>query len=354
MEVWEKATEDINERAPMDASTCWHTSRLWIRAEAEKAIVDSTLTTLMVSIGCGFAGTFAFTHFDMMLSGFVVLSVTGVTCCLAFFMCVMMAWPFGAVEVLGLIVFVGYSITYSLHIAHKYGEHTKDSENMHSIYTRRYKAVRYALDQMSGAVTGSAITTLGSSFFLFFCAMAIFVKLAAVLFAVTFFAGLFALVAMPAALLVAGPVGFCGCGGIRSWIRSESFDYDVEENAGRDRELPSPMGGQGSSGSSGSGGFDARSSGGVGGFDARSGGGVGGLPESTPESNHATSMNIVKSEVFAGMHTSAQRGMVTPNSSPGIRSLVAGAAGPPGPPMILSQSWGGPTAYGSRPGQRAE
>ena len=31
-----------------------------------------------------------------------------------------MAWAVGVLEVLGLIVFVGYSITYTLHVAHKH------------------------------------------------------------------------------------------------------------------------------------------------------------------------------------------------------------------------------------------
>ena len=33
---------------------------------------------------------------------------------------VLMAWAVGVLEVLGLIVFVGYSITYTLHVAHKH------------------------------------------------------------------------------------------------------------------------------------------------------------------------------------------------------------------------------------------
>ena len=49
----------------------------------------------------------------------VVLNVVGVTICLAWFMICLMGWAVGVLEVLGLIVFVGYSITYSLHIAHK-------------------------------------------------------------------------------------------------------------------------------------------------------------------------------------------------------------------------------------------
>jgi len=333
MKKWEQATTLLNDNAPMDASTCWHTSRLWIRAEAEQAIVDSTVNTLMVSFGCGFLGTFCFTRFDALLSGFVVLAVIGVTSCLAFFMCVVMSWSFGAVEVLGLIVFVGYSITYSLHIAHSYGEHTKSTDGLYSIYTRRRKAVRHAMEQMGSAVVGSALTTLGSSFFLFFCTMAIFVKLASVLFAVTFFACIFALVALPSALLVVGPVGTCGCGGARSWSRNESFDYDVEEHSGPEPSSP-PGFILSSSGRSG-GGFSVGDETGVHERDLCSANPYNATDQVTSHlSGHSVGGASHKSEVFI----SAQVPQVTPNSSTGFPPIEA--AGPPGPPVISAAGAG--------------
>jgi hypothetical protein len=224
----------------------------------------------------------------------------------------MMQWSFGAVEVLGLIVFVGYSITYSLHIAHKYGEHVKSTDGMHSIHTRRHMAVHHALKQMSSAVTGSAITTLGSSFFLFFCTMAISVKLAAVLFAVTFFAGVFALVVLPSALLVLGPVGTCGCGAISAYMEHEPFGYDVEEPDGH-----APSGVQ-ESGTSGS-------------FVASCG---------SLTQNHTDDCDAMaprKSEVFKSAQPSGM-------ASPVIRSLTT-TGHAPGPSTINRLSLGpGPTA----------
>jgi hypothetical protein len=328
MQKWDATVQAVNEQAPMDASGAWHTSRLWIRAEAEKAIVDSTVATLLVSIGCGFLGTFCFTHFDMLLSAFVVASVGGVTACLAFFMCVMMSWPFGAVEVLGLIVFVGYSITYSLHIAHQYGMHTKATEGIGGLNTRRQKAVHHALEKMSSAVAGSALTTLGSSFFLFFCTMAIFVKLASVLFAVTFFACLFALVALPSALLVAGPIGFCGCGAVRSWMRGERVDYDATEASVLDPDglhvgsTPGAPSGSSVADVRGTGGFDGRR--GSGSPMSADGGAISFGDLTQPAIGEA------KSEVFISTP------MITPASSPGIRPLMAHSAGAPGPPIMAS------------------
>eukprot|EP00913_Durusdinium_trenchii_P022145 g20806.t1 len=231
MEEWDKEVEEINQNAPVDAccmhvqscpprsllpfssiqelGTTWHTSSLWLRAEAERAIVNSTVLTMVVSAACGFLGALFFTHGDLLLSWMVVLNVMGVTISLAWFMVVFMGWAIGVLEILGLIVFVGYSITYSLHIAHKYQEHTLTaaSAQLGSLYERRREAVLYALNCMSSSILGSAITTLGSSFFLFFCQLVIFVKLATVLSSVTFFACLFATVAFPAALLCIGPVG---------------------------------------------------------------------------------------------------------------------------------------------------
>lgn len=210
MQEWDNVVDEINQNAPPELGSTWHTSSLWIRAEAELAIVNSTVLTMLVSAICGFLGALFFTHWDPFLSLMVVVNVIGVTLALAWFMMVLMGWAVGVLEVLGLIVFVGYSITYTLHIAHKYQEHILSSESIQlgrRTRERRTLAVSYALRSMSGSIVGSAITTLGSSFFLFFCQLVIFVKLATVLFSVTFFACVFATFAFPAALLCVGPVG---------------------------------------------------------------------------------------------------------------------------------------------------
>ncbi|OLQ00932.1 Protein dispatched-like 1 [Symbiodinium microadriaticum] len=192
-----RVIDDVNKDAPADVGEAWHTSQLWIRAEAESAIVSSTVVTMIVSVACGLAGALLFTHLDILLSLMVVVAVTGVTISLAWFMIVFMGWPVGVLEVLGLIVFVGYSITYSLHIAHKYQLHSMELEE-EPLSERRRHAVVQALQSMASSVLGSAATTLGSSFFLFFCQLVIFVKLATVLFAVTFFACVFAILALQA------------------------------------------------------------------------------------------------------------------------------------------------------------
>eukprot|EP00928_Gymnodinium_smaydae_P028734 TRINITY_DN21845_c0_g1_i1.p1 TRINITY_DN21845_c0_g1~~TRINITY_DN21845_c0_g1_i1.p1 ORF type:complete len:1626 (-),score=376.65 TRINITY_DN21845_c0_g1_i1:221-5098(-) len=252
MDLWDELVTGLNRDGPPGAVGAFHTSRLWIRAEAEQAIVGSMVNTLALSAGCGFGGALAFTHCDVALSFLVVFSVIGVVAMLAFFMTVIMGWAFGAIEVLGLIIFVGYSITYALHIAHKYREHTlmTDGSTRCTSRDRRRAAVVSALQLMTNAVLGSAVTTLGSSFFLFFCTMQIFVKLALVLFTVTFLSGLFALLVLPAMLLCVGPLGCCGCGALckcfaccDSKDAEDAADSESEADTGEQGELPiSPSG----------------------------------------------------------------------------------------------------------------
>lgn len=250
---WDVVCGELNDDAPLGSGGFWHTAALWIRAEAEQAIVGSTINTLVVSLACGFVGALASSSCDVPLSLLVVFTVAGVTIALAFFMTVVMSWALGAIEILGLIVFVGYSITYSLHITHKYREHAASTENTGlSNGKRRHLAVEHALEMMMGAVLGSAFTTLGSSFFLFFCTLVIFVKLASVLFAVTFFAAVFAVVGLPAALACYGPLGLCGCGGLMSSLRGErqfpdrgAVEYDMSGDKGT---APTSAQGSGSTG----------------------------------------------------------------------------------------------------------
>merc|ERR1719424_2053863 len=97
----------------------WHASKLWVRAEAEKVILDSTLVTLGISLGCVFLGIFLFTR-SVHLAFLVMIVVMSIIVCLLFFMVVLMQWPIGAIEILSLIVFVGFAVDYCLHLAHKY------------------------------------------------------------------------------------------------------------------------------------------------------------------------------------------------------------------------------------------
>lgn len=124
-ELWDAFVGRMNAEASVTANKAYHTSSTWVTAETEEAIMASTKETIGISAFCGWLGMLLFTH-DLLLACVVGLLVVGIIIGLAFFMVVCMGWKIGAIEVIALVVFVGYSITYSLHIAHNYASSTPD------------------------------------------------------------------------------------------------------------------------------------------------------------------------------------------------------------------------------------
>jgi predicted RND superfamily exporter protein len=240
---WNDFMESRNREASVTANRAWHTSRLWLRAEAETAIVDSTKDTILISMISGFIGMLCFTQ-DFTLSFMVVLLVMGIIAGLAFTMVVIMGWSVGPIEVLSLVIFVGYSVTYSLHVAHNYSEVEHGRTEHKSPYSTsnseddpnedestrslsREERVSEACRRIGGAMVGSAISTLGSAFFLFFCTMVVFVKMGLVIFAVTALSITFALVVLPAMLATCGPskpwsLRRLLCMGLPRWFQGEN------------------------------------------------------------------------------------------------------------------------------------
>lgn len=209
---WEEYIASRNKVASVVANNAWGTSSLWVRAEADSAIKGSTGVTIVISVVSGFGGVLLFTM-DICLSCYVVVLVVSIILGLAFFMVVMLGWALGPIEVIALVAFVGYAVTYTLHVAHHYCYAKPDDRPSPTHKSDKKKAkralqearTRIAIWKIGGAALGSAATTLGASIFLLFCTMRIFTKLGIVVCAVTILSVVFALAVFPALLMVAGP-----------------------------------------------------------------------------------------------------------------------------------------------------
>lgn len=213
MKRWDAYIAGWNAQASVFVEGAFHVAWLWVKAEAAQELVSSTLLTLVILLLLAFLAMFLFT-FDLLLSFLVVVVTLSVVIGVAFFMLVLLGWDLGPVEVIALIVFIGYTVTYSLHVAHKYG-HSNESrtprkEVQHFRLTGnssiRYKRTVYAVRAMGGAALGSAITTAGCAAFLMLCQLSIFSKLGLVVVAISFMSIAAALGPLPAALFLIGPV----------------------------------------------------------------------------------------------------------------------------------------------------
>jgi len=209
---WDAYLETYNNGASRFAKGAWHTSQVWVSAQAQRALVSSTVLTLALVLCLSFLGMLAVTC-SISLALLVILATCAITSGLAFFITSVMGWVIGPVEVVALIVFLGYAVTYSLHIAHRYGSTEAAESDMElpalahdgSTEAVRYRRTAFALKSMGGPAMGSAATAAGCSVFLLCCTLTIFQRLGAVVLVVTFLSLLTALGPLPAALLWFGP-----------------------------------------------------------------------------------------------------------------------------------------------------
>jgi hypothetical protein len=222
---WDDFMDDWNSRQPITAGTAIHVSSTWQSVESDTIVISSSVETVLVAAVCAFVCVLFSTR-NVLLSFVVVTVVLCVIVTLLFIMISIMGWALGPIELISLIVFVGYAVTYPLHVAHSFidakveeviegfGEEDVPlkafgadwpnliaSGKLTNFQTRHLK-VSMAIYHIGGAILCSALSTAGASLFLFFCEIRVFFQLGFVLMTVTVLALVAALVTMPAILLV--------------------------------------------------------------------------------------------------------------------------------------------------------
>jgi len=121
-------------------------------------------------------------------------------------MLVLLGWELGIFEAVGLIVVVGLSVDYSVHIGHSYNEcrFTGGGE------VTRWDKTKHAMTEMGVSVVSGAATTFLASVFLL-PASFMFYHVFGIFMLITVVSSLtVALTLFPALLYVCGPVGNCG------------------------------------------------------------------------------------------------------------------------------------------------
>jgi len=234
-DLWDAYLDDYNSQASSEANGAVQTSSVWVQAEAVRELVSSTFTTMAVAIGFAFLGMLIVTV-DLLLSIFVVLATLANVCFLAAFMVLIMKWPIGAIEIVALIAFIGYAMTYSLHIAHRYSsygaspEPAKDAPEDERNWAPQIRLMRtrFALETIGQAALGSAITTVLCALPLLFCMLTIFVQLGLVVLVVTILSIIMALGPLPSALLLFGPRD-PGTAIRRCWKRTPANEEETNE-----------------------------------------------------------------------------------------------------------------------------
>jgi len=196
-ERWAAFNEQLIADAPATAGPSRMTSASFSMLQTQLLVASSTSEAVAISFMFSFVALFVFTQ-NATISALAVLTVLMIVVSLLCWMVVGLGYEFGAIEALSVIIFVGYSVDYTLHIAHTY---------VAAHYRSRYLRVRASLTECGGSLIASAITTGGAAMFLCACVIQVFVKMGYFVLACTGFSLFYALVFFPALLLISGPRG---------------------------------------------------------------------------------------------------------------------------------------------------
>lgn len=133
---WKDYVDRWNAAAPVGANRAFVSSSTFQQRETETVMISGTLETVIVAAVGAFGSVMVFTCCHLCLSCLVFVMVLAVIVTLFFFMVVVLSWPLGAIELISLIIFVGYAATFCLHIAHAYSdEWDEELEELSEFYS---------------------------------------------------------------------------------------------------------------------------------------------------------------------------------------------------------------------------
>lgn len=186
----------------------FHTSRLWTDLDQFEEIIKgsiiamSVLAVLVTVVIILFTGSLA-------LCIFIVAALLMIAIMMSFVVVVCFQWEVGVVEGVAFVYFMGYSLTYVLHVAHVYADSDAvcvlSAGEFQCKKELRLARVAHALTNIGFATAGSGVTTSITGFFMLWCQLQIFKRLGAICLVVTFLSWFTAFVVLPAALFACGP-----------------------------------------------------------------------------------------------------------------------------------------------------
>jgi len=201
-DAWVNFVKATNNGRPAGLTTCLQTALLgdWCWYELEQALIDGAFLGIAIALPAAFVSLLIFT-LNWMVSLYAVLSITGVMTSVSLFT-LAVGWDFGVIESLAVVIVIGFSVDYNVHLGHAYLEGIEHSD---SKSRSRFALLTMGISVVSGAVTtvlAGAPSLLSSLIFLSRMGLIIVVTI--------IFALLWSLLAFMSVMIKFGPHGTQG------------------------------------------------------------------------------------------------------------------------------------------------
>ncbi|XP_074662875.1 protein dispatched homolog 1-like [Tubulanus polymorphus] len=171
----------------------WH----WLKVQ--KSLASSAINGIIIGICIAYPILLLATK-NLFVAGFAVLNICFIAVSVVGVI-PMAGWKLGVLESLNLVLVVGLSVDYVVHLAEGYSR---------SVRSDRLGRVHEMLDQVGISIISGACTTLGASLFMFFAVILFFTQFGIFLFCTIGFSIFYSLLFFTAVLCTLGPQGEFG------------------------------------------------------------------------------------------------------------------------------------------------
>ena len=194
-EEWEALKDRYNSNSPAGVSNAFQTATIhWAFLITEKEFVDGAIQGTLTSMAFAFVVLLGST-LNIIVALYSILAIGGIVVS-AIAVMQMAGWALGIIESIAMVVLIGFSVDYVVHLANHYVE---------SVYENRFKRMQESLGGIGISIISGAITTLGCGFFLLFAQVVFFEKFGVLITSTILFSLFFALVFFTALNHIIGP-----------------------------------------------------------------------------------------------------------------------------------------------------
>ena len=197
---WEKQMKSYNQGSFRGIDKAYQTGGYsWAWLVTQRELVRGAIRGIFISMVFSFIVILASTlnivsaAYSILCIACIIISVVGTI--------QMLGWSIGVAEAVAVVIIVGFSVDYVVHLANHYVE---------SVYIDRYRRMKDALTGIGISIFSGAITTIASSIFLFLATIKFFESFAILVLATILFSLLFSLVLFSSINFWIGPSGNFG------------------------------------------------------------------------------------------------------------------------------------------------
>ena len=197
-ESWEGFASEINAAAPEGMEGYQTTRYSWMWLATQRSLVKNAVTGVSICFVLAFLVINVATG-NWIVSLCTTITIVGIVCTtMGVGVVAMMGYPLGISEAIAIVILIGFSMDYVLHLAGAYVESKRDD---------RLGRIQDALTTMGISITAGAVTTLLSGIPLFFAVITFFTKFGFFIFFTICVSFLWATLFFSSAMSAFGPSG---------------------------------------------------------------------------------------------------------------------------------------------------